>query len=50
MARITLKEQVIVADVDTQWQADLVDTQWFSIYDNAVKRILTVTDILVEHA
>lgn len=35
---------------DAQWQADLIDMQWCSTYDNGVKYILTVTDILVKHA
>lgn len=39
------KNKTIVAEVDTQWQADLVDMQQFSKHNSYVKYILTVTDI-----
>lgn len=40
------RNKVIVADVDTQWQAGLVGMQQFSKYYDSVKYILTLIDII----
>ena len=41
---------MIVAEVDAQWQAGLVDMQQFSRNNDGVKCFLTVIDILSKHA
>ena len=38
------RNKVSVAEVDTPWQADLVDRQQFSKHNDGVKYFLTVTD------
>ena len=44
------RNKVIVGEVDTQWQAGLVDMQQFSKHCDAVKYILTLIDILSKPA
>ena len=44
------RNKTIVAEVDTQWQADFMDMQQFSKDNNCVKYILTVIDFSSNHA
>lgn len=50
-ARIHFKRnKTVVPGLDAQWQADLVDMQHFSKYNEGYKYILTVVDILSKYA
>lgn len=44
------RNPVFVSRIDEQWQADLVDMQEYSSYNNGIKYILTVIDILSKYA
>jgi transposase InsO family protein len=45
-----LRLPILVDHMDEQWQADLMDMTWFSEYNDGVKYLLTVVDVLSRYA
>jgi len=45
-----LRVPILVDHIDEQWQADLMDMTWFAQYNDGVRYLLTVIDVLSRHA